>query len=143
MLLVLTSVLIISLAGSAYNNELGSQDKLSFMSNIGRDSILTFGLNNTKTDDLCDSWAIQADQLGAFMESFESIDKYEWNQCYGVFSCSAKGELIYEDEKYNYELNAGGWLYLFNKNKELYLGSKIASDSVFFISTNFCDQEWD
>ena len=70
-------------------------------------------LNNA--DSLLTNWSIPQDKtILELMKSMDTISHYELNKCYSNFHCGIQGELIYEDVRYDYNLNSGGWLQLKN-----------------------------
>ena len=70
-------------------------------------------LNNV--DSLLTNWSIPQDKtILELMKNMNTISHYELNKCYSNFHCGIQGELIYEDVRYDYNLNSGGWLQLKN-----------------------------
>jgi len=110
-------------------------------SNIELDSIISSSL--VVTDPICENWNINKAELFKLIQSFDTLSGYEWHQCYGVFNCKIEGEILVRGERNFYSLNAGGWVRLWNKDQEIFRGTRNPEDSTSFISINFCDENWD
>lgn len=104
-----------------------------------------FFCNENCSDILCKEWkAPHRDSILKFIDRFESIDSYTWNQCYGHFQYGVKGILRYENNIYNYHLNAGGWLVLSSGKITQFFGSMNKKDTINnFISVYYCDDMLD
>ena len=76
-----------------------------------------------------------------FLKRLPEISTQEWHTCYGSFQSNVKGSLRYKNHIYEYEVNAGGWIYLSSKEKTKILGSKDKRDTISnFISVYYCDE---
>lgn len=112
--------------------------------NLHKDTILSYEYyNDNLEDNVCKNWVDTPKDILDLSNRLYEISGYEWNQCYGTFACGIKGKLILNGSLYDYNLNAGGWLRLNSKEIEIYLGAKAITESSQFISTNYCDEEWD
>lgn len=124
------------------------QQKVSTVSNtsitVQKDTVLSYNLYNDLKDEYCEDWKeIKPLDILRIIRGFKEISSQEWHQCFGHFSCGGKGELIFNNQKFNYNLNSGGWLYLKGLNTEKYLGSMNKKDTLKgFISVYYCDEEW-
>lgn len=94
-------------------------------------------------DEYCQDWDLSADQILYFLKSFDTLTSYDRNMCYGVFNCEVNGTILVENKIYQYSVNAGGWLRIKIGSEEKYLGSNSPKDSLFFISVNYCGENWD
>lgn len=97
--------------------------------------------NDNCSDELCKKWkAPHKDSIFKFIERFEEIDSYTWNQCFGHFQCGIRGTLKHQNIIYDYFLNAGGWLTLSANGTTQIFGSKQQKDTLSnFISVYYCD----
>lgn len=112
---------------------------------LGNDSIISYTVYNNADDEPCKNWTvINKDQILGLLQDFVEFDSYEWNLCFGTFECGARGELVHNKTLYKYNLNAGGWISLSDKNGQKFLGSINKKDTLnYFISVYYCDEDWD
>ena len=78
-----------------------------------------------------------------FIYRFDKISSEEFIKCYSTFNQKVTGKLRYQNQIYEYEVNAGGWITLNSKEKSILLGSKNKKDTLSnFISVYYCDEDW-
>ncbi|WP_196893960.1 hypothetical protein [Aureivirga marina] len=142
---ILTQLVISSVFFSCINDKKTVYKKENKISNnsMERDSIISFKFFDTTNDTLIHKLKINEKDVLKYLKEFDTLTKYDWNQCFGNFAFGYKGKLINNKKIYNYEINAGGWIYLFNENSEIYLGTKNKKDTINFKSIYFCDEDWD
>lgn len=105
------------------------------------DSLLSY--KKTALDTVCKGWNLTDTDVLKFIIQFDTISNYDWHHCYGSFDCQIEGKVLLKGKSYSYSLNAGGWIRLSHERQEVFLGSTSLSDSVYFVSVNFCDENWD
>ena len=94
------------------------------------------------SDIVVKNWRIDRVDLLRLLTEFDTLSGKEWHDCYGTFDCSIDGEVILNTVRYSYFLNAGGWARIWNKSHEQFVGSHNKQDSVYFLSTNLCNEVW-
>ena len=110
-------------------------------SSKGPDEILSYIPNEDKGE-VKFGWKVPAKEaIITFLKRLPEISTQEWHTCYGSFQSNVKGSLRYKNHIYEYEVNAGGWIYLSSKEKTKILGSKDKRDTISnFISVYYCDE---
>lgn len=99
--------------------------------------------NNYRNDSLCWNWEIPNDnELVRYLNEFDTLSSYEWNHCHANYDCAIKGTLVINQEQYEFELNAGGWIHLIGKD-EMFLSTKNPEDTLSFVSIYYCENDWD
>lgn len=113
----------------------------TFYFSKGEDEILSY-TPNEDVKEVEFSWKLpNKDSIMIFLKRFSEISTQEWNMCYGTFQSNVKGYLRYKNHIYEYEVNAGGWIYLSSKEKTKIFGSKDKKDTINnFISVYYCDE---
>jgi|GEM_PF-2962989 len=129
------------LMGCIYNGdeqELNDLDSL----NLLKDSVITY--QQWQTDEKqCKDWLVpDKNQVLQFLNEFEEIEGWVWNDCYGDWSCGAEGSLIFQEKQYHYTIDAGGWVILTNKNTQRYFGCNNKKCWDIFPSESFCNEDW-
>jgi len=104
------------------------------------DSIISYKLVKTK-DKNCTNWIVPSKtELMTIIKSFYELSGDEWHDCYGDWSCGIEGKIFFQSKEYNYRLDAGGWIILFNKNEQIYFGCKNPDCKKYFPSDCFCNE---
>lgn len=137
LLTTISAVLIVACKNKVENSKIDNTDKLANRIVVSQSYVKA-------NDSICISWeAPQSKEIFQYLSAFDKIEPYEWNQCYANLNCGIKGSLIYENEMFEFDLNAGGWIKLVDGNqRETYFGCK-DNHNTRFISTYYCDEDWD
>jgi hypothetical protein len=105
------------------------------------DSIISYQIKRA-TDKNCSNWQIPPkSDLIKIITTFYEISGNEWNGCYGDWNCGIEGQMVFQSKKYNYRLDAGGWIILFNKKEQRYFGCKNPDCKKYFPSDCFCNED--
>ncbi len=97
----------------------------------------------TAFNDYCHDWILFEHNVAKYLRDFVLLSGYDWHQCYGHLECEKNGSSFYDGKEFNYTLNAGGWIKLYNEDIELYLGARLDYDSLEFYSMYLCEDDWD
>jgi len=104
------------------------------------DSIISYEIKRAK-DKNCSNWQIPPkSELIKIITTFYEISGNEWNGCYGDWNCGIEGQMIFQSKKYNFRLDAGGWIILFNKKEQRYFGCMNPDCKKYFPSDCFCNE---
>lgn len=108
----------------------------------GKDEIYSYILCVKQEENI--KWdAPLKDSILNFIYRFDKISSEEFIKCYSTFNQKVTGKLRYQNQIYEYEVNAGGWITLNSKEKSILLGSKNKKDTLSnFISVYYCDEDW-
>jgi len=108
----------------------------------GKDEIFSYILCVKQEENI--KWdAPLKDSILNFIYRFDKISSEEFIKCYSTFNQKVTGKLRYQNQIYEYEVNAGGWITLNSKEKSILLGSKNKKDTLSnFISVYYCDEDW-
>ncbi len=108
----------------------------------GKDEIFSYILCVKQEENI--KWdAPLKDSILNFIYRFDKISSEEFIKCYSTFNQKVIGKLRYQNQIYEYEVNAGGWITLNSKEKSILLGSKNKKDTLSnFISVYYCDEDW-
>ena len=108
----------------------------------GKDEIFSYILCVKQEENI--KWdAPLKDSILNFIYRFDKISSEEFIKCYSTFNQKVTGQLRYQNQIYEYEVNAGGWITLNSKEKSILLGSKNKKDTLSnFISVYYCDEDW-
>lgn len=82
--------------------------------------------------------------LDIFKKMDTLLNKYEKNDYYSnIHNCGVEGEVLLEHIKYDYYVNAGGWVSLKNEKllKEIYLGCNSEDCREYFLSIRLTELE--
>ena len=117
------------------------KDRLFHLSE-GKDEIFSYILCVKQEENI--KWdAPLKDSILNFIYRFDKISSEEFIKCYSTFNQKVTGKLRYQNQIYEYEVNAGGWITLNSKEKRILLGSKNKKDTLSnFISVYYCDEDW-
>lgn len=89
----------------------------------GKDEIFSYILCVKQEENI--KWnAPLKDSILNFIYRFDKISSEEFIKCYSTFNQKVIGKLRYQNQIYEYEVNAGGWITLNSKEKSILLGSK-------------------
>lgn len=104
------------------------------------DSIISYKLVKTK-DINCINWIVPSEtELMTIIKSFYEIPGEAWHDCYGDWSCGIEGQIFFQSKEYNYRLDAGGWIIIFNKSEQKFFGCKNPDCRKYFTTDCFCDE---
>lgn len=118
--LVLGMVLLMEL--SCQNKKVTDTDGRTPERTIGIDSILSYNIERVK-DEMCDEWSVPSrDRLREVFQAMKEISGTEWHDCYGDWSCGARGEVIVDGVKCLFRLDAAGFVILRCGPEQRYFG---------------------
>ena len=82
---------------------------------------------------MCKGWIISREKLPVLISSATLIDGHTWHTDFEVLPCVIIGQLIQNGQAYNFEINAGSWISVFNKDTVIRLGNYRKSHEKFFL----------
>lgn len=106
------------------------------------DSVLT--INTIVNDDnQCSEWNVpSSNDIIRIAQLMKGTSGNNWHNCYGDWSCSIEGELLKDNVRYYYRLDAGGWIILQYDDESQYYGCATNEDCwKFFPSSYLCDKD--
>jgi len=83
----------------------------------------------------CKGWTISKKQLHQIIRNSTSISGTTWDLAFGFHSCIISGELLQVQQKFEFELNAGSWMYIRCRDTTLLLGDYNKGDRKYFLSS--------
>ncbi|MEO7044158.1 MAG: hypothetical protein ABI091_02540 [Ferruginibacter sp.] len=90
---------------------------------------------SSATDTLaCKDWLIPQKALSKIIRNCKLISGTEWDLTFDVLPCIITGKLKQNGKIYQFEINAGSWLYVFANGKSIILGDYNKSDKKYFVS---------
>jgi hypothetical protein len=90
----------------------------------------------TFTDTIeCKGWTISKNQLYKIIQNSTPISGTTWDLAFGFHSCIITGELLQAQEKFEFELNGGSWMYIKCRDTTLLLGDYNKADREYFLSS--------
>lgn len=108
----------------------------------GKDEIFSYILCVKQEENIKWNAPLKDSKLN-YIYRFDKISSEEFIKCYSTFNQKVTGKLRYQNQIYEYEVNAGGWITLNSKEKSILLGSKNKKDTLSnFISVYYCDEDW-
>lgn len=105
-----------------------------------RDSVISVHITKSKND-IPKNWKPpKKNEIIPIIKNFYELEGYDWNTCYGDLGYGLEGEIFFENRIYRYNLDAGGWIILYDKNKQRYFGCKGRECRSNFSSDCFCNE---
>ena len=83
---------------------------------------------------MCKKWKLNKNQVIEIIQHSVLIDGTIWDLEFDVLPCIYKGVLIQNSKKFNFEINAGSWLYIKDGNRTMILGNYTREDQIYFLS---------
>ena len=82
----------------------------------------------------CRGWTITKETLSRIIKSSEPIDGVLWHHSFDVLPCVIKGLISQGNRDYQFELNAGSWMYIDCADTTLIFGNFKREDEKYFLS---------
>jgi hypothetical protein len=83
----------------------------------------------------CKDWAISKKHLSEIIRNSESIAGITWDLAFNFHSCIITGELLQAKQKFEFEINAGSWMWIRCRDTALLLGDYNKADRKYFLSS--------
>ena len=83
----------------------------------------------------CKGWTISKNQLHKIIQNSVPISGTTQDLAFGFHSCIISGVLVQAQQKFEFELNAGSWLYIKCQDTTLLLGDFKKMDRKYFLSS--------
>lgn len=78
--------------------------------------------NDTSFSNECRNWKLVEKDALDIIKSSDTISAHEKNYLFNTLPCEYSGTLRMKDKYYNFIINAGSYVVIFNKDSTLYLG---------------------
>jgi len=82
----------------------------------------------------CKNWNIFKGDLQKIIKGFKKIGGTEWDLTFEVLPCIIKGQLKQNKQNYNFEINAGAWMYVHCRDTVLIFGNFKKQNEKYFLS---------
>jgi len=144
--IVLNLVMILLLGCNNYSDEVITYKQLSPCDEI-KDSLNERERNYRESHCIrCEKWnpPSQEELLGIFKKMDTLLHNLERNDYFSyIHNCGIEGEVLLKNIKYNYHLNAAGWVTLKKKEleKEIILGCNSEDCRKYFLSIRLTEAE--
>ena len=114
-------------------------DSIMFIRDLPFD-ILTVNKSNdypsSETDtSYCTDWILTKQEIEKIIKECEPISGYEWGQLFEHWPCLYTGNIEQNELYYDYELNAGGWMVIFEADTNYWLGNFKKENEKCFLSS--------
>ena len=103
-------------------------------------TVLVLTVNKTIVEDStneymneCDTWNLSKNDIKEIINISHYISNEEKHYLYYVMPCEISGEIIVNNISFNFIINAGSTMYLYNADTAYYLGCSSEDCSRFFV----------
>jgi hypothetical protein len=103
---------------------------------------LVKGLSSMSTDDdtsKCTKWKLTKNQIEQIIKHSNAINGTELDLAFENLACILTGQLLQGEEKFNYNLNAGSWMYISCRDTTLIFGNDVKADRKYFLSPPYAE----
>jgi hypothetical protein len=83
----------------------------------------------------CKDWIISKKHLSQIISNSESITGTTWDLAFDFHSCIITGELLQARQRFEFEINAGSWMWIRCRDTALLLGYYNNADRKYFLSS--------
>jgi hypothetical protein len=81
---------------------------------------------------MCSGWSISEKNLYKIIRHSKPIGGTEWDLSFDYLPCVIKGQLKQKGRLYDFEINAGSWLYLKSKDTTVIWSDYNSADRKYF-----------
>ena len=81
----------------------------------------------------CKGWTISKDVLPKIIKDSRNVFGTEWDLTFLVLPCIIKGQLEQQGKLFDFEVNAGSWIYIKSADTTLILGNYRKEDEKYFV----------
>ena len=82
----------------------------------------------------CSQWKLNSLDIEKVINESKPISVHEWHYIYGHLPCEYQGKLLQGSEEFEFSINAGGWMKIYNKGvSSIILGTHLIANDIYFI----------
>jgi hypothetical protein len=82
----------------------------------------------------CEGWNIAQNDLPKIIKGLKKIGGTEWDLTFEVLPCIIEGQLKQNKQTFNFEINAGAWMYVHCRDSVLIFGNFKKQNEKYFLS---------
>ena len=90
--------------------------------------------SSLKDTSICKGWTVSKKDIAKVIHDSNPIDGTEWDLTFNVSPCVIAGKLKQEGNSYQFEVNAGSWIYIKCSDTTLILGNYKKGDQKYFLA---------
>lgn len=101
----------------------------------------THAADTVDYNNICNDWTIDSTTAATLLPNFKPINGQDWHYFYDVLPCEVTGSLLVSGVEYNFSINAGSYLVLYNSQNNFYYGCDSCKDHFLSHPATFEDFE--
>jgi hypothetical protein len=90
--------------------------------------------SSARDTNMCKGWTIAIKDIPKVIKECKSITGEEWHHMFGVLPCIIRGQLKQSGRSFEFEINAGSWMFVTGPDTTILLGSYKKQNEKYFIS---------